>query len=90
VRSRTIARTEMNGMVNGGTQLAYEQGGIEQKQWLSTRDSLVRDSHMTADGQVVNVGDKFMVGTSALSYPGDPAGEPGDVINCRCTVVPVI
>jgi len=25
-----------------------------------------------------------------LAFPGDPEGEPGNSINCRCTIVPVI
>jgi len=25
-----------------------------------------------------------------LDYPGDPAGSPGNTINCRCTILPVL
>jgi hypothetical protein len=33
----------------------------------------------------------FDVGGEQLMYPGDPdGGSPGNTINCRCTVLPVM
>jgi hypothetical protein len=25
-----------------------------------------------------------------LDFPGDPAGPPEEIINCRCTMIPVV
>lgn len=88
-RARTIARTEVISAANGSASLAAAQlpadvaGGQE---WISTRDDRTRDDHVDADGQVVVMGAPFEVGGESLLYPGDPAGDGGNVINCRCTV----
>lgn len=56
------------------------------QEWMATLDERTRESHRAADGQQVEVGEPFIVGGSELEYPGDPAGEPAEVYNCRCTV----
>lgn len=89
-RAMTIARTEMQGVVNGGNYIAMRQGGIQKKEWLATMDAKTRDSHAHADGQVVSITEPFAVGASMMQHPGDPAGRAEDVINCRCTTLPVI
>jgi uncharacterized protein with gpF-like domain len=55
--------------------------------WLSSRDSKVRPDHAAADGQTRPVGLPFTVGGVELMYPGDPVGPPGEVVNCRCTML---
>jgi uncharacterized protein with gpF-like domain len=70
---------------------AWRQSGeVEQLEWLSARDSAVRETHAEADGQVTPIGRGFEVGGAKLAYPGDPAGPPEETINCRCTVLPVL
>lgn len=86
-RSMMIARTETVGAVNGGSQLYYEAEGVKQKEWLTARDENVRESHRAIDGQRVLVGADF---SNGLEFPGDQKGEPGECINCRCTILPVI
>jgi HK97 family phage portal protein len=86
-RSVMIARTETVGAVNGGSQLYYESEGIRKKEWLTARDEIVRESHRHLDGQVVPVTASFENG---LDFPGDSSGRPEDVINCRCSLAPVI
>lgn len=54
--------------------------------WISTRDGRTRPDHADADGQVVPIGSPFSVAGGSLAYPGDPAGDPADSINCRCTI----
>ena len=84
-RALTIARTEVISASNGSASLAAAQlpadvaGGQE---WISTRDGRTRDDHADADGQVVVMGAPFDVGGEPLLYPGDPAGDGGNVINC--------
>jgi len=90
-RVLTIARTETVSAFNFATVEAWTQTGeVEQIEWLSARDSAVRESHAEADGQVVNAGHYFDVGGASLTFPGDPLGPPEETINCRCTVSPVI
>jgi SPP1 gp7 family putative phage head morphogenesis protein len=87
-RAKTIARTEVISASNGSATLAASQlppdvcAGME---WISTRDERTRDDHADADGQVVAMGTAFDVGGESLLYPGDPDGDGGNVINCRCT-----
>jgi SPP1 gp7 family putative phage head morphogenesis protein len=86
-RSLMIARTETVGAVNGGSQIYYESEGVQKKEWLTARDENVRDSHRAVDGQVVAVKASF---SNGLDYPGDQKGDPGESINCRCTLLPVL
>jgi SPP1 gp7 family putative phage head morphogenesis protein len=93
-RALTIARTETTRAVSGGTdyalQAAADEGIIVKRQWLSARDAAVRDSHREMDGQEVAVGERFVSpGGRKASHPGG-FGIPGEDINCRCTVLPVV
>lgn len=92
-RAAVIARTESIGALNGGradgqTQIAATLGGTWEKMWVATFDTRTRDTHRIAEGQRVSVnGGLFAVGDARLAYPGDPAGPPEEVIQCRCTTV---
>jgi hypothetical protein len=57
------------------------------KMWVAFNDAVTRPSHAEADGQVVAIDDVFIVGGEALQYPGDPAGSPSEIDNCRCVIV---
>ena len=63
---------------------AKEKGADVLKQWDSTLDSRTRESHVAMDGEVAELDDTF---SNGLEYPGDPSGEPGEVINCRCALL---
>jgi len=91
-RAVTVARTEVISGYNGGTREAALQsdGVVESMEWISTLDARCRKAHRSADGQVVKVGDLFEVGGQSLRYPGDPNGSPHNIINCRCTIAPVV
>ena len=83
--ARTIARTETHG--------AYEEGRFEGikstdpvgKMWLSSRDGKVRPEHQI-DGETVKFDESF---SNGLDHPLDPNGDAGNVINCRCTWIPI-
>ncbi len=91
MRAETIARTETLRVVNFGHLEAFRQSEIvAMKQWVATQDERVRDAHLEADGQVVELDEPFEVGGEYLDYPGDPKGSPENIINCRCTIVPVL
>ncbi len=87
-RALTIARTEVHAAAESA---AFEQARYVDpdalKIWLATNDSRTRPSHRAAEGQAVSMNETFVVGGSKLMFPGDPLGDPGETINCRCTLV---
>lgn len=88
-RAQTIARTEVISASNGSASLAAAQLPSDVaagQEFIATRDERTRDDHAEADGQIVAMGEPFIVGGEALLYPGDPAGSPENTISCRCTV----
>jgi len=89
--AKRIVRTESVNAANYATnQSAVDTFGVEnlQKEWIATFDDRVRIDHIQANGQVVDMDKKFLVGGEELSYPGDSAGSAANVINCRCTNAP--
>ena len=96
-RAHTIARTESTRVVNEATTESYRQlqaNGIQvKKQWLSSRDSKVRDSHVALDGQIVGANEEFKLPSQYGGYSASsPASFPvvGENVNCRCTIIPVL
>jgi SPP1 gp7 family putative phage head morphogenesis protein len=89
-RALTIAKTEVNRSSNFATIEGFVQGGVEQKEWLSTIDDVTRDTHVDLDGTTVLVFEEFESSSGATAqYPGD-FGVPEEDVNCRCTVLPVV
>jgi hypothetical protein len=95
-RARTVARTETIGAVNAGVFRAAQLDAQDRgdpapfKVWLATDDTRTRHTHSKADGQRTLLDSPFQVGTAQLMFPGDPRGPAGEVINCRCSLLPVI
>lgn len=89
-RTEMIARTETIRSSNAGTQELFQEWGVKEHEWLSTKDDRTRPDHLEADGQAVGIDQPFSVGGEMLMYPGDPSGSAGNTINCRCTVLPVM
>lgn len=90
--AKRIIRTES---VNAGN-FATNQSAIDifgaqnlKKQWIAALDERTRIAHAEANGQIVDMNEKFIVKGELLSHPGDSAGSAGNVINCRCTNAPV-
>ena len=89
VRSERIARTEMNAAATEGALDAYRQSGVvDSKIWLATVDDRTRGHHLEAHRQVVPLEAPFLVGGEEIMGPGQ--GSPGNAINCRCGVAPVL
>lgn len=95
-RAITVARTETMGAVNAGVYRgavldAQARGDVAPaKVWISTDDKRTRPTHVEADGQRTLLESPFRVGGSALLFPGDPRGPAREVIQCRCSMLPVI
>lgn len=89
-RAARIARTETHRLINAGTMQAARaeqqiSGETLRKAWVCTWDSRTRDDHFRADGQVVPLAGKFLIGGYEADYPGDPNLPAHLSINCRCT-----
>jgi uncharacterized protein with gpF-like domain len=71
-----------------GSLFGYQQAGVPFKQWLTQKDKDVRDSHAEMDDVIIPMDEQFEVGDGKLmDGPGDPAGGPEEICNCRCTVI---
>lgn len=95
-RAMTVARTETIGATNAGVYRAAvldaEQRGDPApfKVWISTDDTRTRPTHVAADQQRTLLSEPFRVGGAQLLFPGDPRGPAQEVINCRCTTLPIV
>ena len=95
-RAMTVARTETIAAVNAGVYrgavLDAEQRGdvAPAKVWISTDDRRTRPTHVEADGQRTLLGSPLRVGGADLMFPGDARGPASVVINCRCSLLPVV
>lgn len=90
-KAQLIARTESTNVLNEATlQRGIDmQASLDEplvKVWLSTRDHRVRPTHVRANGQVVELTERFQVGDSLMQRPGDPEGSIEEVANCRCSL----
>lgn len=84
-----IARTEINGGLNGGAFMGYQQSGIViGKDWLDAGDQHVRQTH--TDVASVSLEMPFMVGGETLMHPGDQlnGATAKEVAECRCSMKP--
>ena len=84
-----IARTETVGLFGAGSTQAMRDAGLEQKEWLSARDDVVRESHGAIDGTRVGVHADFVLENGSGPYPG-AISDVSENVNCRCQVIPVI
>ena len=81
-KAMRVARTETASASGFGQREAAKQSGIvKTKQWLSSRDDRVRDSHAAIDGEVAPLDKAY---SNGLMYPGDPSGPTEEFIMCRC------
>lgn len=63
---------------------AEAKGVIMKKGWSAHIDGRERPSHASLDGEFVGIDEEF---SNGLKYPGDPDGDPGEVYNCRCSLI---
>lgn len=92
-RARMIARTELIGTINAASLastrvVAQATGTPYRKKWLTSPGAEYprHETYDGLDGQEVGIDEAFDVGGEALQYPGDPDGDPGETINCRCSM----
>lgn len=81
-RAQVIVENEIVASGNYGNSLAAEKSGVyTQKTWHTRRDNRVRRTHVTMEGETRLLSQKY---SNQLRYPGDPDGQPKEIINCRC------
>jgi Phage Mu protein F like protein len=91
-RSEMIARTETHAAATYASvetiRNAQEKLGVTMlKSWLPTLDDRTRPAHADMEGsEAIPMDDSFIVDGEELDRPGDPAGSPDNVINCRCAL----
>lgn len=85
-QAERIARTEVIGASNTGSFEAAKGTDGLTKGWLTSGLPGVRPSHQAYE----SLGEKLPMDYSfapGLSYPGDPGGDPSEIINCRCVII---
>lgn len=93
-RTRTIVRTETGRAANLGKWIAAQDFQfVTNKTWISAGDRRVRPqpsfspdaaNHIVLNEETTGLDKPF---SNGLLFPGDPNGEAGETINCRCTIV---
>ena len=84
-RARLIVRTETVKATNITQIAAADNENFEmEKQWIAIEDARTRLSHSHAgvDGERLPLDEPY---SNGLMFPGDPNGEPEEIVNCRCT-----
>lgn len=57
------------------------------KQWVSAKDSRVRDNHRHLDGEIIGIDESFTSRSGATALAPRQFGIPSEDINCRCTAI---
>ena len=79
----TMTTSAQNGGRVEGMKRAEDMGIQLKQKWIATLDGHTRYTHRQCDGELREIGKKF---SNGLLYPGDPAGRPAEVYNCRCVI----
>lgn len=91
-RAALIARTETHNAASFANHTYHKQVqtdlGLKMvKRWVSTNDARTRPAHSTANGQTVDMDEKFNIGGAEMEFAGDTNGGAKNVVNCRCVIV---
>ncbi len=84
-RAGVIAATEAHAAISMGNYQQIVEAGFTSKRWKTTLDGSTRDAHRNMNGEEIPLDQPF---SNGLMYPGDPSGPPGQIINCRCVLIP--
>ena len=85
-RAGVIALTETNTAVNAGRYGAMADAGVQRKGWQTSNLENTRQSHL--ENQTLSQTNNGILldaqWPNGCLFPGDPEGDPGETINCRC------
>jgi len=85
-------RATIGGANESNSIIGYEEleeaieDGFTLKRWRTQKDNRVRATHREMEWKTIPIDDYFIVGGSALLYPGDPEGEGKEIAGCRCAL----
>ena len=85
--TRWVATAATNAAVEAA--IAADDAGVG-AEWVTMGDDRVRHSHAEMSGAVVPTGGMFEINGTEYNYPGQPIGDVGDWINCRCILRPTM
>lgn len=92
--ARLVARDEVQTAVNTTRHEAMKVEGIAGREWITSRDERVRESHVSLDGVVVALEERYPKTYSGSRpgprYPRDPELPPDQRKGCRCIEGPVL
>lgn len=90
-RAEAIARTELSGLLNETSYKQMELSGVvSKKRWYSIGDNRTRDSHRSLNGKTIAFADKFNVNGVNADGPHATNLPAGEVVNCRCRLIPIV
>jgi len=92
-KTLTWARTEVSGLFNGVRDQMFRAHGVEDQEWTTAGDEIVRPDHQVFGGKgALPIDHDYLgdVGRSdgRLRHPGDVEAPVDEIINCRCVAVP--
>lgn len=90
IRAGTIGITEATAVTGFGSQAASELAGFTEKEWLTSQDQNVRDTHRSLSHQKVATSGKFKSSSGATALHPGAFGVAKEDINCRCAMRPII
>lgn len=90
-RAMRIAQTEVIGASNRASYEAASQSGYMMKKiWITAPIGVAKNERHAVEGAIENkevmINQPFIVNGVAMDCPGDDAGGPENVINCRCAI----
>lgn len=93
-RANLIARTETHSAASFANHRYYQVASEElditmKKQWVATADGRTRSFHQSANGDIRNMDEPFVIEGERLMHPGDGTlgASAKNIVNCRCVVV---
>jgi hypothetical protein len=101
-RAEVIVRTEMGRVFSAASEARMHQAAAAagrlglalRKKWVSVLDGRERPAHRSAHVETaqspIPIDQPFVVDGERLRFPLDPAGSPGNTIQCRCHVETVL
>jgi len=90
-----VARTETAALMNASRNTMFDLGGWTLMEWVTAGDEVVRENHVLYGraGPQPRGFDYLQLGTNAgagsLTFPHDFDAPAGEVINCRCLMIPI-